>query len=150
MKMPKFIFPFAVTILVCSCSDDDDAMTPPPVVGNCATVCEYTIGAGETAGMVPASLHGVLNLTVDFATPQSPFPVGTAATFTVSATEMTVEIDGQPCITLRNPIESGTVEKTFIDDCRDDYIYGISADQQGNLNEINLGTTSFQFLAQFK
>lgn len=134
-----------------SCSNDDDNNTNS---ANCSTVCEYTLEAGQGPGSVPESLHGKLNLVLDFATPQSPFPEGTAATFTVSATEMTVEIEGEECITLINPYRiPGTSEDNFIDDCRDDYIFGISADQNSNLNEINLGSIAggnIQFLGQFK
>lgn len=62
---------------------------------------------------------------------------------------MTVEIDGQECVTLKNPIQTSPSEWTFVDNCRDDYIYGISQTPNGELNEINLGTLSFQFLGQF-
>jgi hypothetical protein len=150
MKTFKLLPILLLTALLISCSEDDSE----DITSNCATVCEYTLEAGQDPGSVPASLHGELNLVLDFATSASPFPEGTAATFTVSETEMTVEIDGQECITLRNPYRiPGTSEDNFIDDCRDDYIFGISADQNGNLNEINLGSIAggnIQFLGQFK
>jgi len=140
-------------LILFSCSNDDDNNNDNDST-NCSTVCEYSLEAGQDPGSVPASLHGELNLVLDFATPQSPFPVGTAATFTVSETEMTVEIEGEECITLRNPYRiPATTEDNFIDNCRDDYIFGISADQNGNLNEINLGSIAggnIQFLGQFK
>jgi hypothetical protein len=151
MKSSKPFYLFLIVLILFSCSNDDDNNNNS---ANCSTVCEYTLEAGQDPGSVPASLHGELNLVLDFATPQSPFPEGTAATFTVSATEMTVEIEGEECITLRNPYRiPGTSEDNFIDDCRDDYIFGISADQNGNLNEINLGSIAggnIQFLGQFK
>ncbi len=150
MKILKLLPILLCTVLLISCSEDDSE----DISSNCSTVCEYTLEAGQDPGSVPASLHGELNLVLDFATPQSPFPEGTAATFTVSETEMTVEIEGEECITLRNPYRiPGTSEDNFIDDCRDDYIFGISADQNGNLNEINLGSIAggnIQFLGQFK
>jgi len=140
----------SIPLFLLSCDDDDNQTSS----ANCSTVCEYILEAGQEPGSVPASLHGVLNLTLDFATPQSPFPQGTPATFTVSETEMTVEIEGEECITLRNPFRiPGTSEDNFVDNCRDDYVFGISADQNGNLNEINLGSiagSGFQFLGQFK
>jgi len=139
------------SVMLMSCDDDDN---DTPVSGDCSTVCEYTLEAGQDPGSVPAGLHGVLELSLDFATPQSPFPQGTPATFTVSETEMTVEIEGEECITLRNPFRiPGTTEDNFVDNCRDNYVYGISADMNGDLNEINLGSISgsgFQFLGQFK
>lgn len=141
MRTLKFLLALSIPMFFISC-DDDDNETP---TGNCSTVCEYTLETGQDPGSVPAGLHGVLNLTLDFATPQSPFPQGTLATFTVSETEMTVEIEGEECITLRNPFRiPGTTEDNFVDDCRDNYVYGISADQNGNLNEINLGAISGQ------
>ena len=106
--------------------------------------------SNETAGTASSSLEGTYNVVLDFATAQSPFPEGTTATFTLSNNVLRVEISGEDCITLENPIETGTSEWTFIDDCRDNYIYGISQNQNGEFNEINLGTTSFQFLGQFK
>lgn len=150
MRILNYFFLLSLFCVFVAC-DDDDNDTP---AGNCATVCEYTLEAGQDPGSVPAGLHGELNLILDFATPASPFPQGTAATFTVSETEMTVEIEGEECITLRNPFRiPGTSEDNFVDDCRDNYVYGISADQNGNLNEINLGALTgngFQFLGQFK
>lgn len=115
----------------------------------CATECSYTLQSGQTAGTAPVSLEGIHNVILDFATPESPFPVGTEAVFTLENNVLTVEIAGEECITLKNPIQTGTSETTFIDDCRDNLIYGISQDQNGDLNEINIGTTSFQFLGQF-
>lgn len=148
-RLNLFTFLF-ISLFLLSCSDDD----AEELSGDCSTVCEYTLEAGQDPGSVPSSLHGELNLVLDFATPQSPFPEGTAAIFTVSETEMTVEIEGQDCITIRNPYRvPGTTEDNFVDDCRDNYIYGISADQSGNLNEINLGSVAggnIQFLGQFK
>ena len=153
MKYSNLLYFFSMLLILFSCSNDDDNNNDNDST-NCSTVCEYSLEAGQDPGSVPASLHGELNLVLDFATPQSPFPVGTAATFTVSETEMTVEIEGEECITLRNPYRiPATTEDNFIDDCRDDYIFGISADQNGNLNEINLGSIAggnIQFLGQFK
>jgi len=150
MKTQKLFNLLLICMFIFSCSEDDE----DNLTSNCSEVCEYSLQQGQEPGNVPASLHGELNLVLDFATPASPYPEGTAATFTVSATEMIVEIEGQECITLRNPYRiPGTTEDNFIDDCRDDYIFGISADQNGNLNEINLGSIAgggIQFLGQFK
>jgi len=150
MKTLKLSCLLLMVLFFQACSDDDNEDSS----ANCSTVCEYTLEAGQDPGSVPAGLHGELNLVLDLATPQSPFPEGTTATFTVSETEMTVEIEGEECITLRNPYRiPGTTEDNFVDDCRDNYIFGISGDQNGNLNEINLGSIaggSIQFLGQFK
>ncbi len=141
MKNFKFLL-LAISIFIFSCTNNSNST-------GCATECAYTVSSSQTAGTAPASLEGTYNVILDFATANSPFPVGTEATFTLENNVLTVEIVGQECITLKNPIETGTSEWTFIDDCRDNYIYGISQNQNGELNEINRGTTSFQFLGQF-
>lgn len=144
MKTFKLLIVCFIAILLVECKSNSDES------GLCGTECTYTVTSSQTAGTVPASLEGIYNVVLDFATDQSPFTVGTEATFTLENNVLTVEIAGEPCITLRNPIETGTSEWTFIDDCRDNYIYGVSQNQNGELNEINLGTTNFQFLGQFK
>ncbi len=145
MKNLKYVLIafMTLTILACNSNDEDENLS------DCET-CTYTPKSNETAGIAPSSLEGTYNVVLDFATAQSPFPEGTAATFTLTNNVLTVEISGEACITLENPIQTGTSEWTFIDDCRDNYIYGISQNQNGEFNEINLGTTNFQFLGQFK
>jgi hypothetical protein len=142
MKAQKLAILIAFILVFMACSNNES--------NSACEECTYTVASSETAGTVPTSLQGTYDVVLDFATPSSPFPVGTQATFTVEATVLTVEIEGQECITLRNPIETGTSEWTFVDNCRDNYIYGVSQTQTGELNEINLGTTSFEFLGQFK
>ena len=138
-----FLSLFFLSTVACNSNDEENNL------GNCET-CSYTPKSNETAGTATSSLDGTYNVVLDFATAQSPFPEGTSATFTLSNNVLTVEISGEECITLKNPIQTGTSEWAFIDECRDNYSYGISQDQNGEFNEINLGTTSFQFLGQFK
>lgn len=145
MKKIRYFFLILLLISTVACNSNDEEEN----LGNCET-CTYTPKPNETAGIAPSSLEGTYNVVLDFATAQSPFPEGTAATFTLSSNILTVEISGEACITLENPIQTGTSEWTFIDNCRDNYIYGISQNQNGEFNEINLGTTNFQFLGQFK
>lgn len=147
MKLFKQIMCFsAFTILFFSCSSNDNDTDS----SGCEE-CVYTIPAGETAGSVPASLHGEFNLTLDFTTNGYSLPVGTQARFVVSATEMIVDIDGEECITLRNPtVSANQVEFTFRDNCRDNLAYSISSSSSGGLNEINVGDLNFTFLGQFK
>lgn len=142
MKKFKLLIVCIVAIFFAKCQSNSNSSL-------CETECVYTVASNQTAGTVPISLEGIYNVVLDFATANSPFPVGTEATFTLENNVLTVEIVGQDCITLKNPIETGTSEWTFIDDCRDNYIYGISQTQNGDLNEINLGTTGFVFLGQF-
>lgn len=145
MKKLRYLFLTLLFLFTVACNSNDNEEN----LSNCET-CAYTPKSNETAGTAPSSLEGTYNVVLDFATAQSPFPKGTTASFTLSNNVLTVEISGEACITLENPIQTGTSEWTFIDDCRDNYIYGISQNQNGEFNEINLGTTSFEFLAQFK
>ena len=87
---------------------------------------------------VPSSLDGTYNLTYGFAQPGSPFTDGTTATFTISNNELTVEVDGFECITLKNPVLIGTNNYKFKDDCRDNIGYNVSPNNDGSFNEINI------------
>ena len=64
MRVFNYLCILVFMVVLFSCDDDDNE----EVSGDCATFCEYTLGGGETAGSVPASLHGVLDLTLDFVT----------------------------------------------------------------------------------
>lgn len=143
MKAYKAFILSSFFIVLLSCSSNNT------VVGACATTCTYTLTAGETAGTVPASLIGTHMLTYTEIVAGAPFANGVSATFTLTNNELTVEIDGMECITLQNPIQSSPSEVTFVDDCRDNLKYSVSATQSGGLNEINVSSTSNQFLGQF-
>lgn len=145
MKKLRYFFLTLLLISSVACNSNDDEEN----LVNCET-CTYTPKSNETAGTTPSSLEDTYNVVLDFATAQSPFPEGTTASFPLSNNVLTVEISDEACITLKNPIQTGNSEWTFIDDSRDNYIYGISQNQNGDFNEINLGTTSFEFLTQFK
>jgi len=131
-------------IIVCiSCNNnDDDALS-------CATVCSYTLTANETAGTVPTQLQGTFNLTYTEIVAGAPFADAVSGTFTLNNNTLTIEIDGEECITLENPVQSSAVEVTFVDDCRDNLKYAVSVSQSGTLNEVNISSTSNQFFGQF-
>ena len=135
---------FAILIFSCSSSSNSSG-------SNCATVCEYTLASGETAGTAAASIEGTYNLTMSYADAASPFPEGTKATFTLLDNILTVEVEGQDCITIKNPklTTSGSTEIQFKDTCRDNLIYAVSMTKDGDLNEINLGDLKGKFLGQF-
>ena len=141
MKRIKFLA-IAIFIATIGCNSNSN-------IGLCATECEYTIATGETAGTVPATLDGTYELTLQFASSNSPFPDGTMGSFTIENNMLTVEIVGEECITLKNPIETSPSEWTFKDTCRDNLIYSVSVTPSGELNEVNLGNLSFSFLGQF-
>ncbi len=114
--------------------------------------CVYTFAGNETAGTVPSSLDGVHNLTFSSSQPGSPYSDGTTAKFTLDNNELTVEIDGQDCITLKNPVQFSNTEVAFNDSCNANVAYFISASQNGTLNEINVmsdSSTPFTFYGQF-
>ncbi|MFD2568508.1 hypothetical protein [Pseudotenacibaculum haliotis] len=143
MKNYKVLILSSLFLVFLSCSSNNT------VVGSCATTCTYTLTAGETAGTVPASLVGTHTVTYTEIVAGAPFANGVSATFTIANNELTVEIDGMECITLQNPIQTSASEVTFVDDCRDNLKYAVSATQSGALNEINVSSTSNQFLGQF-
>lgn len=146
MKTLKQLAILLVSITVLSsCSDDNERSN-----SNCSNSCEYTIASNETAGTVPSSIHGTFELTMTFAQTGSPIADGTTGTFTVTADELTVEIEGMECITIKNPIQTSSAENTFIDTCRDNYKYSVSTTPSGDLNEINLSKADGTFLGQFK
>lgn len=134
----------AVSFTSCSDEDDDD-----PKVGDCSTVCEGTVSSGETAGTVAASVVGKYTLTMQYAAANSPFPDGTVGEFEVySDNTLYASIDGK-CVTITNPIQSGTVEVIFKDNCVFNLYFAVSEKNTGGLNEINIGTSSGSFLGQF-
>ena len=143
MKSLKTIILLSLVTLILSCTENEDTSS------NCATTCDYTLVAGETAGTVPASLDGTYNLIYGFAQPGSPFTDGTRATFTISNNELTVEIDGMECITLKNPVLIGTNNYKFKDDCRDNIGYNVSPNNNGEFNEINVEPLGQGWLGQF-
>lgn len=144
--LQKIIFYFFSIVITVSCSKNNNNSDSD----NC-TECSYTIASGETAGTVPTALEGTYNLTYHHAQTGSPFTDGTTAKFTINNNILTVEIEGQECITIKNPIKTSPSENTFKDTCRDNYMYSVSVHAQtGGLNEINLSSISGTWYGQFK
>lgn len=133
---------FLAVVILSSCKKDEEGLCT-------GTECNYTLGAGETAGNVAAGLDGEHNLTAQYATATSPFANGTTGKFTLDGNVLTVEISGETCITLHNPIHSTFAEVIFVDDCRDNLKYAVSESSQGGLNEVNVGSMTGTFYAQF-
>lgn len=125
-----------------SCSSNNDST-------NGCEQCAYTVAQGETAATVSSALIGEFNLTLDLSLNGYDVPQGTKGMFTVSANEMIVEIEGKECITLKNPIQTSSVEYTFKDDCRDDLMYSISESSNGGINEVNVIRLNGTFIGQF-
>lgn len=139
----KFSYLFVATLLISSCTSNTQNTS------GCDTECAYTLAAGETVGTVPTSLEGTYNLTYGFAQTGSPFTNGTTATFTIVNNELTVEVSGQECITLKNPVLIGTNNYKFKDDCRDNIAYNVSPNNNGAFNEINVEPLGQGWLGQF-
>ena len=139
----KISYIVTVSFLVTACTTNNQNTS------GCTTDCTYTLGSGETAGTVPTSLEGTYNLTYDFAQPGSPYTDGTTATFTLINNELTVEIEGHDCITLKNPVLIGTNNYKFKDDCRDDIAFNVSPNNNGTFNEINVEPLGQGWLGQF-
>lgn len=136
----------SLLFLQISCSSNDTS-TP----SGC-NECSYTLAGNDTAGNVPGSLNGVYNVTFSSAQPGSPFTNGTTAKFSIDNNQLTIEIDGQDCITLKNPVQFSATEVAFNDNCSNNVSYFISASQSGSLNEINVMSSSsvpFTFYGQF-
>ena len=134
------------TFILTSCSNDNDTS-----LGNCSTLCEYTLTSNDTPGMAASSIEGTYELTMHFPDAESPYPEGTKATFTLLNNVLTVEIDGKECITITNPrlTTAGSTEVQFRDTCRDKISYDVS-ESNGTLNEINISSTeSNKWLGQF-
>ena len=141
--LKKFSYVIVLSLMVSACTSNTQNTS------GCATECSYTLASGETAGTAPTSLEGTHNLTFDFAQTGAPFTNGTTGTFTLVNNELTVEISGQDCITLKNPVQTSPSEYTFKDDCRDNLSYAVSSNQSGALNEINVQSLSNNWYGQF-
>lgn len=145
--LQKITILFLTTCLWISCSDDD-AKTSSAT--SCSTVCSYTLASGENAGTIPANIEGTYNLVYDFAEPNSPFTNGTKGEFTFANNELTVAIEGEECITIKNPVDIGFGNFHFTDTCRDDLVYNVSLNTDGSFNEINIQPIGTGFYGQFK
>lgn len=147
MKTLQKLSLLLLSILVfadCSSSDDNDNQTI-----DCTTVCSYTATSGQTAASVPATAHGTFDLTYQFASANSPFANGTTGTFSLSATTLVVNIDGEDCIKLENPVARGAENFLFIDNCRDNITYNVSTNTDGTFAEVNIEPIGTGFFGQF-
>lgn len=141
-KLIIYVFITFIALIGCSKNASDSN-------GNCET-CIYTVTAGESVATVPNEILGQFDLILEYSQGGYAFANGTKGKFTISEKEMIIEIEGQDCITLKNPVASANqVEFTFTDNCRDNLKYSASISSNGGLNEINVGTISGTFYGQF-
>jgi len=143
IKKLTILFLFVSIVFACSNEDEDDA-------SGCDS-CTYSVASGETVATVPNEIIGEFDLVLTFSQGGYAFADGTKGKFTISEKEMKIEIEGQECITLKNPTASANqLEFTFRDTCRDNLKYSASISSNGGLNEVNVFTLSGTFYGQFK
>ena len=144
----KTIYFLCLLILFISCSDEDDNLN----TSSCSNECAIDVSADEFAATVPDNIAGEYSLTYTKINPGGPFSDGDVVDFSISTNnELTVEISGD-CVNIKNPIlfAQGTTEANFRDDCVFNAMFGVTENQSGELNEINVATLDFQFFGQFK
>lgn len=144
----NFLILAALSLLSFGCGDDGDAPSAEDCNGE---VCTATVGTNEAATTVPASLHGTYDMTITYAESNSPYPVGTQATFTVSENRLSVAIDGENCFSIINPVTRNSLAApTFKADCVADIAFQVASNSSGAMHEINLILASGSgFYAQF-
>jgi len=137
-----------VIFFTIGCSDDDETSN----TSSCSNECAVDISADEFPASVPDNIAGQYSLTYTEINPGGPFSDGDIVDFTISTNnELLVEFSGE-CVNLKNPIlfAQGTTEANFRDNCVFNAMFGVTENQSGNLNEINVATLDFQFFGQFK
>lgn len=131
----------ALVLLSFSCGNDD-----APSADDCAgQVCMAVVGANETAVTVPSEIHGTFNMALTFAESDSPVPLGTKVTFTISANKLVVAYEGEDCFSIENPVArfgATSGNYTFKAACIEDIAFNISQNTDGSLNEVNLELAS--------
>lgn len=149
--MRKYLVVFLVAFSFHACSSDDNGnmmqeeeMEEMSNEGCNGDTCAATVGANETAATVPDTAFGTYNVEYTFADADSPFELGTTATFIVKSDQtLSVAIDGFECITISNPVwrfgaDETSGNYTFKDECRDMLAYNVSYNGDGTFNEVNI------------
>ncbi len=141
--MKKYLsFVLAYSICLFSCGDNGEEPTAADCDGQ---VCTATVGTDESATQVPSEIHGTFVMELTHAEPNSPISLGTRATFTLSANTLIVEVDGEECFSVENPVArfgSTSGNYTFKAACIDDIAFNVSQNLDDSLNEINLEKAS--------
>lgn len=144
--MKKLIFLFLaglLTISACNSNSDDPANPSPSACDG--PECSPALLADETAAIIPTSLQGTHHFIYGYQQDGSPFSDGTQATFTLNNNELIVEIEGEQCITLKNPAlryGNNSDNYFFKDDCNQNICYNVSANTDKVMNEINIQPVS--------
>lgn len=148
--MRKYLVLFLVAISFYACSSDDNGNTMQEEMEEMSSegcngdTCAATVGTNETAATVPDTAFGTYSVEYTFADTNSPFELGTTATFIVKSDQtLSVSIDGFECITISNPVwrfgaDETSGNYTFKDECRDMLAYNLSYNSDGSFNEVNI------------
>lgn len=150
--MKNLILSFLLLLALMSCNSEDKN---PKSQGCNGASCAPAVASGETAATIPSSAVGVYKCVVTFANPESPFPLGTKATFEITADQkLVVTIEGKECLTISNPIwrfgaDASSGNYTWKDSCRDNLAYNVSFAGSA-FNEVNMEPVSGTgFFGQF-
>lgn len=143
--MKKILVVLAALLVVATACKKDDENEVKDNENNTSCsgeICEPSLLSDEIAATIPEQIQGSFSFTYDYAQEGSPFENGVKADFTLTSNnELIVEIEGEECMTLKNPAfrygpDSGNY--FFKDECNRNISYNVSQNQDGSLNEINV------------
>ncbi len=128
-------------VISTACKKDKEPENPDSTSCN-GVVCEPSLLADETSAILPVEIQGVYQTTYTYAEPNSPFTNGQKAKFTLTSNnELIVEIEGEECLTLKDPaFRAGLSESNYFfkDDCDRNICYNVSENTDGVFNEVNI------------
>ncbi len=139
----KRILILCISLLVLSAACKKDNEDPDSGPTACSgPVCEPSLLSDETAATIPTGIQSEFQTVYAYAEANSPFSNGQKAKFTLTSNnELIVEIEGEECITLRNPAYRAGLSQTnyfFKDDCDRNICYNVSETNDGVFNEVNV------------
>ncbi|NQU33683.1 MAG: hypothetical protein HQ521_10650 [Bacteroidetes bacterium] len=135
------IISLVLIVISTACKKDNESENPDSTSCN-GVVCEPSLLADETSATLPLEIQGVFQTTYSYAEPTSPFSNGQKAKFTLTSNnELIIEIEGEECLTLKNPaFRAGLGESNYFfkDDCDRNICYSVSQTSTGVFNEVNV------------
>jgi hypothetical protein len=140
--MNKLIWILLILIITTeSCKKDNG--TPDDNSNPCdGVICQPDLLTNETAATLSGSIIGEYSTIYTYAEPDSPFTDGMKAKFTLTSNnELIIEIEGEECITLKNPaFREGMAQSNYFfkDDCDRNICYSVSENSSGLFNEVNI------------
>ena len=146
LRSISYALSFSILFICCSTNEEDTSTG----TNNCATICEYNLDTSETAANLPNSLDGTYSLAFskDSQSTNTFYADGVMGEFTIKNNQLTITVNGE-CVTLINPIQTSAAESSFVNSCGTNFVYSVSMQSNGTLNEINVLSRSGRFLGQF-